>query len=384
MKVVMLAPHPIDYEKEPMHGVVEVTVRLSRAMAQVEGLSLTILTLSKYIQSKIVHIENNYKLIALPRNSSLVRISSLYYQERKVLLEEIESERPDLLHVQALPEYSLTAMSSNLPWVFTPHGITRREWRVEKGWKTKIHTGVRAILEPMIFRQAKNIISISPFITQLVSQYTPARIFEIPNPIDETFFSLKRHDMLMRRILFVGALTQRKGIWTLLEAFEKLIINQSQATLIIVGGTENSSEKKKLQKRIDGMRRSGGKIEFLGRINDQELKNEFMKATVLCLPSLEETAPMVIAQAMAVGLPVIASNVGGIPYMVEDGVTGLLVKPNDSNDLLDKLRYLFSLDERQIQLMGERAKIIAKNCYSHQTIAQKTYDSYKTILANKL
>ena len=102
---------------------------------------------------------------------------------------------------------------------------------------------------------------------------------------------------------------------------------------------------------------------------------------MLVLSSVEETAPMCIAEAMAAGLPVVASNIAGIPHMVRNKETGFLFEVGDAESLADYIRRLVTTPGLRDQ-MGKRGKEIAVNRWKKRIIAEKTLDVYQRILRN--
>jgi glycosyltransferase involved in cell wall biosynthesis len=137
-------------------------------------------------------------------------------------------------------------------------------------------------------------------------------------------------------ICFVGSLVQRKGIDTSIKAFKT--IPRADTHLLIVGDGPFKDD-------LITMAKGDERIEFLGyRKNGVE----YIKASDLfVLPSLYEGLPNVIIEAMIVGTPVIASNVSGIPELIEDGVNGLLVPPNNHEEL--KVAILKLLDDQELR-----------------------------------
>jgi len=124
-------------------------------------------------------------------------------------------------------------------------------------------------------------------------------------------------------ILFVGKDWRRKGGEVLIEAFRQVRVRCPQARLQIIGTTEAPS---------------GPGIEVLGRVADrQQLAALYARASIFCLPSYFDPFPLVLMEAMASGLPCVASAVCGIPEIVADGETGLLVPPGDARHLADVL-----------------------------------------------
>jgi glycosyltransferase involved in cell wall biosynthesis len=128
-------------------------------------------------------------------------------------------------------------------------------------------------------------------------------------------------------ILFAGRLSAEKGVDVLLEA--------AAGTGIRVRIAGDGPEREPLE-RLAAAR--GARAEFLGRIDRPRLEQEFARARAVVLPSVwPENAPLVVLEAMAHGRPVIASSIGGIPELVRDGGTGLLVAPGDVRELRDAM-----------------------------------------------
>jgi len=142
----------------------------------------------------------------------------------------------------------------------------------------------------------------------------------------------------------VAFLTKRKGIRYLVSAFTKVLDDYPRARLMIVGDGE---ERRNLEKQIRSLD-LGGQVELLGNRRDiRGLMNSF---DVFVLPSLWEPFGLVIAEAMACGKPVVATTAGGIPEIVDHGVTGLLVPPADAGRLADALLVLLRDVDRRRQM----------------------------------
>lgn len=133
--------------------------------------------------------------------------------------------------------------------------------------------------------------------------------------------------------LFVGRLRIRKGVEVLLYAFRRLLDVEPDQRLRIVGGGEHRHRLEETARQL-GIEDS---VEFLGPCPPQEVPALMASARALVVPSIYEGMPLVIVEAMAAELPVIASRVSGIPEVVEDGETGWLVTPEDIDDLVGAL-----------------------------------------------
>lgn len=172
-------------------------------------------------------------------------------------------------------------------------------------------------------------------------------------------------------ILFVGALDRAhcfKGVDVLIEAASKVMID-GQWSMIIVGDGDMRGEYEKLVKD-KGL---NDKIKFAGRASDEELVEYYKKAAVLVLPSVSrnEAFGMVLIEAMAEGTPVIASDLAGVRSVVDDGVTGFLVKPGDADDLAEKLNKIMKLGNYEIMKLGEAGRRKVEEKYNWNRIGQE-------------
>jgi glycosyltransferase involved in cell wall biosynthesis len=129
-----------------------------------------------------------------------------------------------------------------------------------------------------------------------------------------------------------------------------------------------------VQSRIDanGLRE---KVTLLGSIGVEQVQAELAQTSVFALVSLEENAPLGIEEAMAVGVPVVASNRCGMPYMVRHGETGFLVNPFAPNDIAQRIRQLLS-DQNLRRAMGERSRQVAFDDYHPELVAKRTMKVY--------
>lgn len=142
-------------------------------------------------------------------------------------------------------------------------------------------------------------------------------------------------------ILTVARLVPVKGIEYLIEAVALLQEEKIPVFLKIVGPQDNPIYFNKLT-RLARERGVNNQVIFVGRIrHGDELFSLYREADVFVLPSISEGTPKVLPEAMAKGLPIVATKVGGIPDQIEDGVNGLLVDPGRSDELVIALKRLY-------------------------------------------
>lgn len=177
----------------------------------------------------------------------------------------------------------------------------------------------------LIHRSAHAITAISSFLILRARNYNRNDVIYIPNGISLQMIqeSAKRFQRVHGRILFVGRLEQMKGVDTLLEAFAAL--NNPTATLMIVGDGSKRSELEKLATEL----RIRERVTFEGYVAPPKIFELYAQSEVFAGLSRSEALGNVFLEAQAAGLVVVASNVGGIPEIVKDGLTGLLVSPDD-------------------------------------------------------
>lgn len=196
----------------------------------------------------------------------------------------------------------------------------------------------------------------------------PERIAVIPNAVAAERFRPEPELKDPRpTVLFMGRLVDDKDPLNLLEGFRLAANRVPEARFRIVG---NGPYKPDLEKRLRlyGLE---SQIELLPALAD--VRSEFHRAWVFTLPSAREASPNVIIEAMAAGLPVVGTRVGGIPELVADGETGLLVNPGDPESLADALVRLLS-DEQLGSEMGRKGRLKVIADHDTDTLVRRTED----------
>ncbi len=208
-----------------------------------------------------------------------------------------------------------------------------------------------------------------------------------PIPADEAkqYIGLKPEN---RMVLFVGRIEPLKGIDTLIQAMSclGLLDMRHPVHLAIIGGDvdvspeEMSEEMTRLQKMCDDLC-MGGMVLFLGKRGQDTLPYYYSAAEVVVMPSLYESFGMVALEAMACGTPVIASEVGGLGYLVQNGITGYTIPDSDPAELCDKLSHLLGNADLRNQMGNAAAEYAAD--YAWNKVASQIIDVYKDVAAVK-
>jgi D-inositol-3-phosphate glycosyltransferase len=208
------------------------------------------------------------------------------------------------------------------------------------------------------------------------------RFYPIPKDEAKQFIGIPNED---RMVLFVGRIEPLKGLDTLIRAMSCMELDKSEcpAYLAIIGGDPSASpegmtaEMTSLQQLCRDLHMDRTVV-FLGKRGQDTLPYYYSAAEVLVMPSHYESFGMVALEAMACGTPVIASQVGGLAFLVQDGVTGYHVPDGDSGALCEKLSLLLGNSQAR-HTMGAQAAEYAQ-AYRWDKIAGQVMAVYQSLL----
>jgi glycosyltransferase involved in cell wall biosynthesis len=201
----------------------------------------------------------------------------------------------------------------------------------------------------------------------------------IPNPVDTTVFApapTPRHP----EVLFVSRLERRKGIETLIQAMPSVLQKSPTSTFRFVGsdGTDTTGRSWRDRLRAAVPNTDGERVQF-DHVGRDQLITAYNRAAVSVLPSLWENFPYALLEAMACGTPVVATKTGGLPELVDDGHSGLLIAPDDADALTDALCDMLE-NSQQRSVMGQNARMRAEQCFSTRRIVSRMLEVYYAAL----
>jgi glycosyltransferase involved in cell wall biosynthesis len=196
----------------------------------------------------------------------------------------------------------------------------------------------------------------------------------IPYPVDTQRFTPAGARSQQPLVLFVGRVERRKGAGTLMRAIPLIWAQHPDCEFVFVGRVCDDVEE-----QVAAM---PARVQFLGVRPHEELVAWYQRAAIFVAPSLWDNSPNTIYEAMACGTPVVASRVGGIPELVDDGETGLLVPPADERALADALSALLDEPARR-ERIGQRGREKVVADYSVNKILTKTLKFYEHALSGR-
>lgn len=315
---------------------------------------------------------NNITIHWIP-NSRLPGFLGYWSTFRRAIHRRLHEIQPDLTHFQGVAGWTL---SYDQPYVLTIHGIAEQDALFSNRLFPKCRSHLIGVIEKRGRQNSPNTIIVSPYVTEQLGGQIKGHVWQIENPISRELFEIER-EPFKPLILYVGRISRLKNVDGLLRAFRKVHIQIPEAILHIAG----SGERAALQKCTDYVKECELEhaVQFLGNIDRATLHRELTQAACLALVSHQETAPMIIAEAMAAGVPVVASHINGIPYMIEEGQAGFGVNQNDACDVAAKLIDLLR-DVHRNQAMGRRCREVASRRFHTDVIAAQTLKVYEQIL----
>ncbi len=239
---------------------------------------------------------------------------------------------------------------------------------------------LNTILLKRWFRKLHGKIAVSKPAMELVNKHFPGDYTVIPNGVDLDCFSsgvspIDEFGDGKINILFVGRLEKRKGLDYLLEAHKHIKQEIPNSRLIVVG--PGTRLRNKYEKRVA---RNGLKdVVFVGCVSHDELPRYYNTADIVCAPATgKESFGIVLLEAMALGKPVVASNIDGYASIMTHGAEGLLVPPKDEKALAQALLSLMESKSLR-QQMGVRGRLTAAD-YDWKRVVQKVLDYYVKVL----
>jgi glycosyltransferase involved in cell wall biosynthesis len=297
------------------------------------------------------------------------RLSPAYAWRLRRLLKR---EHFDLVHAHiyaSVVAAAIATLGSDVPLVITEH--TEASWQ---DWRARW-------VSRWVYRRVARIIAVStPIRRRLIERddVHPDLIAIVPNAVvsaSEPHADAPLPAELRERPLVgvVARLQPEKGVADFLKAAARVAPQFPEAHFVVAGDGSLRQQLAALAENL-GLK---GRVHFLGFRSDASALMRFLD--VLVVPSLSEGSPLVTLEAMAAGVPVVASAVGGIPDQIRHDKEGLLVPPGDTNAIGDALLALLR-DPDHARRLGEAGRRRASSQFSHETMVRQIEDVYRDVL----
>lgn len=264
------------------------------------------------------------------------RARDLFAAERSYLAGAIQREKPDVLHAHWTYEFALGALATGRPSLITAHDCPFRVLR----WDHSPYRIVRTCMAAMVARRARRLTAVSDAVAAHYRRFLQWRgaIPIIPNGLEPEWFDSSRDPAAPGGFTFLAVLQgwgPLKNGRRLLEAFALVRRDLPDARLVLAGHGHGPGEEAETWAQRHGV---AAGVEFAGQIERSQLRRRMGEAGVLVHPSREESYSMVVAEAMACGLPVIAGRTAGsIAASLDGGHDAVLVDENSPSQLASSM-----------------------------------------------
>ena len=370
LKIGMVAPYEYPYPG----GVSEHIYYLSQTL-QERGHEVVILAAcpeDKELPENVIRATKSIVKFPFAGSQARLSLSPMVYNRAKEILEQYQF---DVVHVQE-------PLTPTLPWavLLLSEAINVGTFHAYRE-VSLTYAAARRLLDQFM-EKLHGRIAVSEAARDYVASYFPGEYKIIPNGIAVERFSspdvqpIERFNDGRPNILFLGRLEKRKGFKHLLEAFEILKARVPEARLIVAGAFDKEAKEPYVRYvREHGIR----DVRFVGYVSSEVLPRYYRTCTVYCAPSTgSESFGIVLLEAMAAGRPVVATNIPGYRSVLQDGVQGLLVPPEDEKALATALERIL-LKPEMGRAMGEAGVRRAQE-FNWGTVTTQVVDFYHELL----
>lgn len=311
--------------------------------------------------------------------------NSLYYFSPSLYFELRKLKQAKLIHVHSYPDFpslaaALAKGSIRKPIVHTPHYWGSLHVMGTSMWRTLAKNSYNRLFGKYTFSKFNKIVSVSEFEKEILVRkfgLDENQIKSIPNGVDtEEIKDTTRKNTGVSTLLYVGRLEKYKGVSFLINIFPKIKSFFPEARLIIVGKGSYKAELISLANNL-GVQDS---TEFLEDVPEEKLRQLYLSSSLFVTLSQYEALPVALLEAMAHGLPVIATKVGGVPEVIQSGENGFLLDyPPNEKTLINRVKSLLENTET-LSKVGSRARQTILSRFSWDDIAQNLLNLYQEIL----
>jgi len=302
-------------------------------------------------------------------------LRTLYQGCIRGLRKQLRKIQPDIVHGQGTERYcALSAARSGFPNVVTVHGNMRLIAAVNHA-RPLTFQWLAARLEQFTLPRTDGVVCITNYTREAVKNLA-RRTWVVPNAVDAEFFEVAAapDPAAPPTGLCVGTIEPRKNQNDFIRALDQLAKERNFKMLFASGPAQDA-----YGQEFYRLVRARPWCEHIGFLNRDQLQARLAAATFLALPTREDNCPMVVLEAMAAGVPVLASNVGGVPDLIQPEVNGLLCDPDRPETFPAAVARL--LDNRPLAArLAAAGRAQALNRFHPRVVAQQHVAIYREVI----
>jgi glycosyltransferase involved in cell wall biosynthesis len=287
---------------------------------------------------------------------------------------KLQEIRPDIVHGQGTErECALSAVFSGFLNVLTIHGNMRSVAKVSRS-KPVSFSWLAARLESFVLPRTQGVVCITRYTENAVKELA-RQMWLVPNAVDDSFFQVSPEPEFPPVMLFAGNVLPYKNQNAFIRALDA-VAKQHRFKLCFIG---RASRGDAYADEFFQLVAERPWCSYEGFADRTKLKDYLRRASIVVLPSLEDNCPMVVLEGMAAGVPVMAARVGGVPDLIEEGVTGLFCDPTRAESMAAATTRLLA-DAQLRARVRDVAKERAWLRFHPKAIAQRHVEIYREVL----
>ncbi|MFW2235602.1 glycosyltransferase [Aliarcobacter butzleri] len=335
---------------------------------------------SKYIYKKEekkenINIKREYKQLYFPHRYIPFKVLKANYIKMadKLYKEYIkEFGIPDIIHAHNFLYAGIIAKfikdEYGVNYIVTEHSSSFVRNKLSSGKIKSIEN---------VAKNALKVTAVSSSFNNILKEYTKTNIDLLPNIVDDFFFQKKFQNKISKNFIFlhIASLDKNKNQELLIRSFEKIAKLNHNVYLNIAGSGYMKKYLESLVKKLDIQKQ----VNFLGRISQEKVRDEMMKSNCFVLSSNFETFGVVLIEALACGLPLIATECGG-PKDIVNKQNGILIKTNNQFELKKAMLYMY---ENSYKYDREKLRNGAKEKFGEKTFIENVIKYYKVRIDNE-
>ena len=372
LRIAIVGRYPVD-PGGFVGGVEASTAHLIEGLLALGQTDIHVVTTSS-VRTSVTREDGPVRYHYLPSPRTLQTLS-WYAIPRRRIHRELDRINPDVVHAQGAQMYGNICLGTRFPVVVSVHGIVTEEMKHVRGLRAGMRGYIRGVVvQKSVIRRARHIIQPTSYPESHFASITSAQWHDTGNAVAQIFFD-QSSSTPRQHILYSGAVVRRKRLADLIEAFA-LVADEAPGELLKVAGPMADAAYAAEVHGLIGARDLTERVVFLGLLDRSQLASEYRACRALVLLSGQETSPMVIVEAMASSAPVVATDVGGVRYLVDDGVSGFVVPVGDVEASADRLRRLIS-DPGLCESFGKAGHDKAQGSFTSEAVAKRVLAVYE-------
>lgn len=386
MKIVQIGSYPLD--SSYVKGGVEASV-FGLALEQANGNEVFIFDLPRY-EIKTDTIEQLHPTVVFRFSNkrknnyfSLLRINKI--------IKEVQTLQPNICHIHTTSLFSLFIYIflrlNRIPAIVTVHGLSHIEkqniFYKQRNFKNWIKYISQSLTEFLFMSICPLIIVDTQYVAEAIRGYKKQhkilrfpKCKVIPQGVNEVFFQME-NEFQEHHLLAIGAINKRKGHLLLIEVMQQVIMKYPTCTLSIAGVLSDQKYYETMQTQIKE-RKLEKNIRIYPNASFDEILKLYASAEVFVLHTEEESQGIVFCEAMAAGKPIVSTNVGGVPWVVENKINGLLCDYGDVDTFATNIITL--LENENLRKKMEDINRTQSEKYNWTSIAKEIMKAYTTLI----